>query len=63
MATRPRTAVPIGRYLCIATGVEPAVIPTIYWTDDRFNILSQASDVLGDYERLVEFWRDEAGPI
>jgi len=55
--------VPTGRYLCIATGVEPAVIPTIYWTDDRFNILSQASDVLGNYDRLVEFWIGEAGPI
>ena len=54
---------PTGRYLCVATGVEPAVVPTIYWTDDRFNILSQASNVLGNYERLVEFWVGEAGPI
>jgi len=54
---------PVGRYLCVTAGVEPAAIPNIYWTDDRFNILSQVSNVLGDYVRLIDFWRLEAGPI
>jgi hypothetical protein len=54
---------PVGRYLCIETGVDPQVVPTIYWTDDRFNILSQASSSLGDYQRLIDFWVSEAGPV
>jgi hypothetical protein len=55
--------VPIGRFLCVTVGVEPLAIPNIYWSDDRFNILSQVSHVLGDYDRLIEFWVGEAGPI
>ncbi len=53
----------VGRYLCIDTGIDPAVTPSIYWTDDRFNILARASHGTGDRDRLVSFWTGEAGPI
>ena len=53
----------IGRHLCIDSGTEPAVVPTIYWTDERFNILAQASHSAGNRDRLVDFWASEAGPI
>jgi len=48
-----------GRRLC----TDQPGAPTIYWTDDRLAILSQASQQSADYERLVDFWANEAGPI
>jgi len=48
----------IGRYLCLELD-----LPTIVWTDDRFNILSLATATTGDSDRLVAFWLNEAGPI
>lgn len=50
---------PAGRRLC----TDEAGSPTIYWTDDRLVILSQAASTTGDAEALVEFWATEAGPI
>jgi len=47
-----------GRYLCIELD-----LPTIAWTDDRFNIFSLATSTTGDHDRLVAFWLNEAGPI
>jgi hypothetical protein len=47
-----------GRLLC----TEELSETSIYWTDDRLNILSQATHKEGKYERLVEFWRSESGP-
>jgi hypothetical protein len=48
---------PAGRRLC----TDKPGTPTIYWTDDRLNILSQASGA--DATQLLEFWTNEAGPI
>ena len=49
---------PAGRWLCTeATGET-----TIYWTDDQLQILSQASHVLEDQARIIDFWVREAGP-
>ena len=49
---------PAGRWLCTdATGET-----TIYWTDDRLKILSQASHMLEDHARIIDFWVREAGP-
>jgi hypothetical protein len=53
----------VGRYLCLDIGVEPTLSPTIYWTDDRFNILARASHSAADRDRLLTFWTEEAGPI
>jgi hypothetical protein len=53
----------VGRYLCIDSGTEPALVPSIYWTDDRFNILAQASHSAANRDRLLDFWTNEAGPI
>jgi hypothetical protein len=50
---------PVGRVLCMAADGTP----TIYWTDQRVNIFSQAAGSAGQAERLYEFWRSEAGPI
>ena len=47
-----------GRWLCTDT---PGT-PTIYWTDERLQILSQASQTLGDHTRIVDFWIHESGP-
>jgi hypothetical protein len=47
-----------GRFLC----TEELSETSVYWTDDRLNILSQATHNDGDQERLVEFWRSESGP-
>jgi hypothetical protein len=49
---------PAGRWLC----TEALGQTTIYWTDDRLNILSQATHTTADYARLVEFWVSESGP-
>lgn len=49
---------PAGRYLC----TEALGQTTIYWTDDRLNILSQATHTTADYARLFEFWTSESGP-
>jgi len=49
---------PTGRFFCIERG-----LPTITWTDDRFNILGLATASNGDANRLVTFWLNEAGPI
>jgi hypothetical protein len=49
---------PSGRYLC----TEALGQTSIYWTDDRLNILSQATHTTADYARLVEFWESESGP-
>ena len=53
----------VGRYLCIDSGTEPAVVPSMYWTDDRFNILAQASHSAANRDRLLDFWMSESGPI
>lgn len=50
---------PAGRWLC----TEALGETTIYWTDDRMNILSQATHTTADYARLVEFWVNESGPF
>jgi hypothetical protein len=47
-----------GRYFCIERG-----LPTITWTDKRLNIGAVATASTGDFERLVGFWLNEAGPI
>jgi hypothetical protein len=50
--------VTVGRLLC----TEELSETSLYWTDDRLNILSQATHTTGDHERLIEFWRSESGP-
>jgi hypothetical protein len=50
--------VTVGRLLC----TEELSETSLYWTDDRLNILSQATHTKGDHERLIEFWRRESGP-
>jgi len=50
---------PAGRRLC----TDQPGSPTIYWTDDRLTILSQADQQSADYQRLVAFWANEAGPV
>jgi hypothetical protein len=47
-----------GRWLC----TEALGETSIYWTDNRLNILSQATQKVVDYERLVDFWVHESGP-
>lgn len=47
-----------GRLLC----TEELSETSLYWTDDRLNILSQATHTEGSHERLVEFWTGESGP-
>jgi hypothetical protein len=49
---------PAGRWLC----TEALDQTTIYWTDDRLNILSQATHTESNYVRLVDFWTEESGP-
>ena len=49
---------PAGRLLC----TEALGQTSIYWTDDRLNILSQATHTTSDFARLVEFWETESGP-
>lgn len=49
---------PAGRLLC----TEALGQTSIYWTDDRLDILSQATHTTADYARLVEFWESESGP-
>ena len=49
---------PAGRWLC----TEALGQTSIYWTDDRLNILSQATHTTSDFARLVEFWFEESGP-
>src|SRR5262245_14873459 len=51
----------LGRRLC----TDQPGTPTIYWTDDRLNIMGEAA-VVSDavsVERLIQFWTDESGPI
>jgi hypothetical protein len=48
-----------GRRLCTDEPGEP----TIYWTDDRLNILGQVSTETIDFDRLIQFWTEESGPI
>jgi hypothetical protein len=50
--------VTVGRLLC----TEELGETSIYWTDDRLNILSQAVHSNGDHPRLIEFWESESGP-
>jgi hypothetical protein len=50
--------VTVGRLLC----TEELSETSLYWTDDRLNILSQATHTNGDYQRLIEFWTSESGP-
>jgi hypothetical protein len=50
---------PTGRRLCI----DKDGAPTISWTDERLNILSQASGAANDVAALIDFWTNEAGPI
>jgi hypothetical protein len=47
-----------GRLLC----TEELSETSLYWTDDRLNILSQATHTKGNHERLIEFWTSESGP-
>jgi hypothetical protein len=47
---------PVGRRLC----TDEQGAPTIYWTDERLNILSHASGP--DATQLLDFWTNEAGP-
>ena len=47
-----------GRLLC----TEELSETSLYWTDDRLNILSQATHTKGDHARLIEFWESESGP-
>ncbi len=48
-----------GRRLC----TDVPGTPTIFWTDDRLNIMGQASAESASFERLLQFWTDESGPI
>lgn len=47
-----------GRWLC----TDAVGVPTVFWTDERLLILSQASHNGSDYDRLVDFWANESGP-
>ena len=47
-----------GRWLC----TEALGATSIYWTDNRLNILGQADQTQPDYPRLVDFWVHESGP-
>ncbi|MEP7361216.1 MAG: hypothetical protein ABI744_06535 [Chloroflexota bacterium] len=47
-----------GRWLC----TEALGATSIYWTDNRLNIMSQATQAVPDYERFVNFWLHESGP-
>jgi len=49
---------PAGRWLC----TEALGEASIYWTDTRLNILSQATHTTADYARLLDFWINESGP-
>jgi hypothetical protein len=48
-----------GRRLCTN---QPGA-PTIYWTDDRLTILGQVAGQADGYDRLIDFWTNESGPI
>ena len=48
---------PAGRRYC----TDAPGTPTIYWTDERLNILSTATGA--DPATLVDFWTNEAGPV
>jgi hypothetical protein len=48
---------PAGRRYC----ADVQGTPTIYWTDERLNILSTASGA--DAAGLIAFWTNEAGPL
>lgn len=50
---------PAGRRVC----TNRPGSPTIYWTDDRLNVLGNATATDGDAEALISFWTNEAGPI
>ncbi len=50
---------PAGRRLCI----DVEGVPSIYWTDDRLIILSNAMSPTGNAAGLIEFWTNEAGPV
>ncbi len=47
-----------GRLLCTDELGETS----LYWTDDRLNILSQATHREDDHARLISFWTSESGP-
>jgi hypothetical protein len=47
-----------GRWLC----TEALGSTQIYWTDNRLNILGQATQTVPDYDRFVQFWLHESGP-
>jgi hypothetical protein len=49
---------PAGRWLC----TEALGQTQLFWTDDRLNILSQATQTEPDYPRLIDFWVRESGP-
>jgi hypothetical protein len=49
---------PAGRWLC----TEALGGTSIYWTDDRLNILSQATQTVPDVPALVNFWVHDSGP-
>lgn len=50
--------VTVGRLLC----TEELSETTLYWIDDRLNILSQATHTKSNHQRLIEFWESESGP-
>ncbi|MEP7379397.1 MAG: hypothetical protein ABI725_07555, partial [Chloroflexota bacterium] len=47
-----------GRWLC----TEALGQTSLYWTDNRLNIMSQATQTEPDYPRLIDFWVHESGP-
>lgn len=47
-----------GRLLC----TEELSETSLYWTDDRLNILSQATHTKGNHQRLINFWVRDSGP-
>jgi hypothetical protein len=48
-----------GRLLCASL----IGIPQLYWTDERFNILSFAISVFGETpEQMYTFWQNDSGP-
>jgi hypothetical protein len=50
---------PVGRRMC----VDQQGRPTIIWTDDRLNVLANATSQIGDPAGLLQFWTTQAGPL
>lgn len=55
---------PGGRILCtIYTDTDDREYKVIEWTNENINILTYMSSATRDWDNLIEFWTDEAGPI